>query len=90
MAILLLQDYSANQNTETTKVLPTSGEDGYSPNENAGFLDLTNTTCNRTNENAGFPDITKLHAEEEGHSAKENAGFLDTTKNTCYQSATQC
>ena len=70
-------------------MLPPSGEEGYSSNENAGFPDTINTTCNRSNENVRFLDTIKLHAEE-GHSANENVGFPDTTKTTCYQSATQC
>ena len=74
----------------TTKMLPPFGEEGWSPNENAGFPITTNTTCNRSNENAGFPDTTKLYAEEEGCSANGNVEFPDTTKNTCYQSARQC
>ena len=89
MATLLLWGHSANQNAETTKILLPSGEEGCSPNENTGFPDTTNTTCNRSNKNARFLDTTKLHAEE-GYSANENAGFPYTTKTTCYRSATQC
>ena len=37
MATLLLQDHSANQNTEATNMLPPSGEEGHSVNENAGL-----------------------------------------------------
>ena len=35
-----------------------SGEEGCSPNENTGFPDTSNTTCNRSNKNAGFLDTT--------------------------------
>ena len=52
-------NHPANQNVGTTKMVPSFGKEGCSPNENAGFPDATNTTCNRTNDNSGFPDTTK-------------------------------
>ena len=69
----------------TAKMLPPFGKEGHSPNENAGFPVITNTTCNRSNDNTEFPDTTKLHAKQGGHT-----GFPDTTKNTYYRSTTQC
>ena len=74
----------------TRKILPHFGKEGCSPNGNAGFPVITNTSCNRSNENAGFLHTTKLHAEEEGHSVNENAGFPGTTKTTCCQSMREC
>ena len=87
---LLLQSHSVNQNAPDNKMPPPFGEEGCSPNENAGFPVTANTTCNRSNENVGFLDIAKQHAEEECCSANENAEFPDTAKTTCYQSTTQC
>ena len=67
MATLLLQTTQPIKMYLTTKMLPPFGEEGHSPNENAGFPVITNITCNRSIENAGFPYTTKLHAEEGDH-----------------------
>ena len=60
---------------DPTKILPPFGEEGHSPNENAGFPVTTTPHGNKSNENAEFPVTTKLHVEEEGYSANEHAGF---------------
>ena len=46
---LLLQTTQPIRMHLTTKMLPPSGEEGCSPNENTGFPDTTNTTCTRSN-----------------------------------------
>ena len=56
-------------------MLPPSGEEGHSFNENAAFPDITNTTCNRSNQNTRLPDTYS-------HSTNEHPGFPDTTKTT--------
>ena len=58
-------NHSANQNAGTTKMLPPSGKEGHSPNENAGFPDKTDATCNRTNDNVGFPDAATEHLSKQ-------------------------
>ena len=60
MSTLLLQATQPIRIQGQTKMLPPSGEEGYSPNENARFPDTTNTTCNRSNESVGFPDTRRL------------------------------
>ena len=74
---------SANQNAGTTKMLPLAGEEGHSTNENAGFLDTTNTACNRSNQKTRLPDT-------HSHSTNQHPATPDTTKTRCYWSVKQC
>ena len=74
---------SATQNAGTSKMLPPAGEEGHSSNENAGFLDTTNTTCNRSNQNTRLPDT-------HSRSTNQYPATPDTTKTRCYWSMTQC
>ena len=72
MEASFFSNHLANENAGTTKMLPPSGGEGHSSNENAAFPDITNTTCNRSNQNAWLPDTQR--------STNQHPEFPDTTK----------
>ena len=87
--LLLLQttaNHSVNQNAGTTKILPPSGE-GCSSNENTGFPDIINITCNRSNQNVGFPDTQPLNQSASGIS-KHNKNHVLPKHDTMLTSIT--
>ena len=56
MEAFFFSNHSANQNAGTTKMLPPSGEEGHSSNENVELKYITTAQRIRMQESRSWPD----------------------------------